>query len=367
MIQKTCELCKRQVNRLFLKKWCHPCFCIDLGRQAIQVIRLEFSSTGVFNQLIFKTCCSDLEQFKVRMRDIAMLARVAEILGDKPIPEPSSWQEVLALSQRLGICYSAEKSPTYKIKCPVLRWGFELKIKGRADKRVKARKNRFELALLDFDPNSRQIIRIYLNQLANNSSPHTILKTNLRLRRFGRYLKSGEGDFLNPPSGTLQAYFDFIKPGIANAHTIRYDLRRFYVWSLKQGHSWVNPFDGWTLPRQSRVCNQCKKTRIFSLNEHLCDSCHGGSQYLKRLDRWVQLYRAPWSYNQDLFDLYIKYLRRSRISASCLVDSRALAELLNEREIPTLRSWRAVVGEARALAVKQNRSFKEGEIGRAHV
>lgn len=352
MNDKFCSECTKKVNELFIRgQWCRPCSRIKLRRQAIASIQLNFSVNlaSPFNQRIFDMCCADLERFKVRMRDIAMLERLANDLTREPIPEPQSWQEVLTLSSRLGIRYSAEGSPTKKIKCPVLRWGLDLKMKAKAQRQADEMVKRFETTLLDYDSKARPFVRAYLEEyLAKSENYQEMVRKNRRLRHFCRYLKSDD-DFLNPQPQAFQAYFKN-QNRITNTLRIKDHLNRFYVWSVSHGHTKIDPFKNWISPRVRKLCARCREMRMFNSNHDICAACRQGLQCLRRLDKLILSHRAVSPYNQHLFDLYIKYIKRSKIDPQHIVATEALIQFLKNRpSMPAIRSWRHVLALSNAL------------------
>lgn len=344
---KTCTLCNKSIKRNFKSNRCRFCYETERNKALIAEIGLNFLAAGVFNDEVFKICLSDLEQFKVMRQDVRMATRVASVLSQEEILKPQIWPEAVALSKKLAIRYSSRP----QIRCPIMRLSHDLE-KNAKDH---APEFRLENNLMAFDSATRHLVRAYFDEVSKaQKSKITIIRMSKCIWRLQRYLNLNGSDLFKPSSTVAQDYFNSLNSeSVANTHKILAQLRRFYHWSITHGLSTINPFEGWYPESMNRVCEKCRKSRVFTENNQLFDVCWNNSLYLARLNLLSQTYQAASPYNQHLFDLYIKYLKRSGIRREYVIATESLIKFLEKKPLPAIRSWHSVTALSKELTREQ--------------
>ena len=341
---------------------CRSCHSTERSTKALHEIRLKFRGAGELNERIFKTYLSDLDKMRLSPIDVKTATRLAETLAVEPLDEIKSWREAWRLAGRLNIRYSNQERYLLRRNDPVLRVARELERAGKipADYRFSTR---YEKALQSFEPETRRRVERYIDE---DGEPEQAQKSKLnraiRLRHFQRYLKGG--DLFNQDPSVARLYFTSLKSRrVTRTHENLMHLRRFFRWSMKQGFSQGNPFENWYPEHLTRTCEKCRKTRRFTGHDRICDRCYAEPSRLKqrgRLERLVQSYHSPSSYNQHLLDLYVRYLKRYTVTAPHLMATQALIEMLQSRPLPAIRSWSDVFSLSEELDRRQGHPPKPG-------
>jgi site-specific recombinase XerD len=336
---KPCSRCKKETQMRFKNDHCRGCYEVTQNEEALRELRHGFVAAGAWNGRIFEACLDDLTRLSVKRQDVKELTRLACILSEEFIPEPQTWREARALASRLAIRYSIHDG---KGSDTILRLAKDLENEGRPIGPDLPHAERFETVFQEFDPTVRKIVWTYLDEITTSrKSRKTTLKSALRLERFEQSLNGGH--LFLPNQDVARAYFDSFNSGVfTTVHEVLTELRRFYRWSIKNGHATENPFEGWYPARLSQPCKTCHKTSIVKNRFQVCDGCYASVIYLAKLDRIVASYRPPSPYNRHVFDLYLKCVRRSFIRAPHIAAARALIEYLEANPVEAVRTWSAL-------------------------
>jgi site-specific recombinase XerD len=326
-------------------------------------IRRDFAAQGTFNKRVFAQLSGDLDSMKkLRRLDIRMLRRVADQLGREEICEPGCWPEARELSRRLAVCYSGSWK-YWHFGCPILKIATDLEKEGRIAPELPFAES-IEKVLRRFDPKTRQVVESYLDGYW--VTPGSRVKLVVTASRIGAlYRFCSGGDLFAVDQAVAQSYVEQLKcKKVSSIHEYRMCLRRFYRWSVKQGLCQNNPFEGWYPKRLTRTCEKCGKTKNFRHNDHLCDQCHAMPVNLAKRDQLIPLiesYLAPSDYNQYLFDLYIRYLKRYVITPKHVVATRALIEFLQSRPLSVIRSWSTIYSLSEELNQRGKSPIPRGD------
>lgn len=354
MSLNACSLCQAPTLKTFKNDRCRGCHEIERNRENTREIQLKFSSASAFNDRIFQACLQELTQFRVQRIDVREVARLASILSHEPMEKPRSWAEARVLSNRLAIRFSNNRTSNNDL---ILRIAEDLEKSGEIKEPDFSLAPRYEKALNLFDPAVREHIEHYLAEIARGQKTRVTALNMIRsLMRLQQFLN---GNIFNPEPEAARAYFKLSPP--INVKTTRRTLvnfKRFYRWSIKQRLTTTNPFESWHPECMIRTCKTCEKTCLFSNHDQVCDACYWDVIYLAKLDRISQSYRTPSSYNQHLFDLYIRYVKRAQIRSRHIILTRALIKYLEANSIPAIRTWYEIKALSNDFSQKQKYSEK---------
>lgn len=102
---------------------------------------------------------------------------------------------------------------------------------------------------------------------------------------------------------------------------------------------WLDRHTSCRTCRQPRgICSECDlDARLVARG--LCYCCYQHGQVSAYLDELEAVFRPKSSYNQEIFALYLKYVRRYRLQYCHKFQVQKLKDLLEHDAWPTLRSW----------------------------
>lgn len=88
-------------------------------------------------------------------------------------------------------------------------------------------------------------------------------------------------------------------------------------------------------------CDQCEKLRMIFVKE-ICLSCHEKSLARVNLDAVEASFRAKLNYNEYIFDLFLRYIRRCQLRSGYVNQAKRLKNFLGVVELPVILSWRQI-------------------------
>jgi hypothetical protein len=319
---------------------------MDHRKKKLREIQLGFKAEGNLNELIFRAYLNDLEQLRLKPMDVKMAATLADTLSRTPLGELKSWRDAWRLAEKLDIRYSNQDRYLQRRHDPVLKVAKELERAGviPADSIFSLR---YERILRSFDPKTRKIIERYTEEMSGHARSLR-LKTKLAaaVRAYARYLEGK--DLFNHDPRLAQTYILElpVKRG-KEVYAQFLTLRRFFRWSVEAGLSSADPYADWS-PKESLMisCEICGKRSRATSHTRLCNSCFSRAEAQASRDglsELVRAFKAPSAYNQHLLDLYVKYLKRHKVTRQHRVSTQALMQWLESRPLPAIRSWSEVM------------------------
>jgi site-specific recombinase XerC len=338
---------------------CRGCHEQAPFKKRLEEIRAGFQAPGETEAQIGDAFFKSLGLQKITAVDIQFASELSTALSREGDLEIRSWADALRISKKLGIRYTTRRRTRYH---PVFAVAEALEKAGKipADYATAAR---LERSLAEFNPVNRPTIERYLDEAVGQGSTQSKMKMAARLLDFERYV-AGENLFDHDPE-CAQAYVRQlpVRQG-KETYSEFMRLRRFFRWSVKEGHLSVNPYADWRpVDRFAIPCEACGKTRTARNHSRLCDTCFQKTSTLLShapLAEIAQSFRAPSAYNQHLFSLYISYLKRHAVLEPHLATTKALMSWLESRPIDAIRSWSEVASLSREFNKEQKQPLLRG-------
>jgi site-specific recombinase XerD len=357
MNRKLCAKCqdpsKKSISSSGL---CRYCCTVKINTQALLKIEKEFKAAGPYNKRLFKLYLEKIRSGYVKNSELPVAKRFSRALIQTALSPFTSWEDAYSLSKKLKIHHAGH--PTQG--CPVIRVARILEQRGELNNRKKelivSRRN----VLLAFDLGTREIIELYLQEISKkHKTKSATLKVALHIKQFYLFTKKENLFAVTPEIAT--AYLDsLVEKSVAEIQDSRVILERFYLWSVEHKKITLNPFGGIIPKHLIRQCRGCRKIKTLRLHETLCAECYLNLRYGGMLSHLILNYKAPSPYNQHLFDLYVKYIRRYRIRGKHIRATKTLSRFLESKALPAILSWTSIVRLSEELKEQQNRPIRGG-------
>ena len=335
----TCQSCHESCI-IFSKKrgLCRRCAVQILNRNAIARLNAGFRPKDAYNRYLFELYLKSLLSRNLKNCDITVAKKWAAYLESNQVAR-FQWGDILDLSENLAIRYSHTPSQG----CPVLRTAYALVKAGELPTRTQEQAIGLRKNIAAFPVNIRPIVEVFKKEIScGRASPNTIRITLGAILRFHQFCSPHE-TLWTATVNTAQRFLEQLPPGVSYYSVHWSILKRFYRWANQAGHCAKNPFEEIVPDRLIRKCSRCGKQRIFRTHSTLCQECYNDRRYRKLLTELKQTFQAKSPYNQQLFDLYTRYIERLMLQSSQHRATLRLKEFLESKEIPVIRSWTNVV------------------------
>ena len=325
-------------------KHCRLCLnCYDgyINSRLLSDLTANFSPVSEYNRVVFDLYVASLKEVVCLGRLIQVAERFKVYLEKHPLPELVEWLQIIGLSEQVNIRYAQTGQ-----FCPIIRVARHLSER----KQLPSIKGYIELSsnLKEFG-DSKSLLQEYFYTLDHLtiSSKLTQFRTLLAYHQNYGILP------INPES--VRSHFEFLDrklPTLSKKNQQFSALRNFYEWLTLKKLATENPGNGLHFIPQKIVCRECGEVRSH-LNHNLCPACHLNIVVGKKLATLEGLFQAASPYNEYLFKLYVKYLRRYHLNYAHTHHSRKMAEFLSSTPVAPVKTWSQII-ELNSLVPNEN-------------
>lgn len=336
-----CSKCKQRASK-YKSGVCAICGQALAARKGFEKVVCNFRTPWKYNQYLFDLYVASRSRGKICFEQFAATRRLADILAKQQIPSFISWFDVYEFSEKVGL----GKTPgNPRKKCPFVLIGRILQSQGLLEKIPKGYP--MYLCYRVVDPGCREYVRKYMNEILRPSHwPEVVLFRLSVIRDFALWLKS---DLLMVTPNQTRGYLleeatRFEAVAFGNRRAI---LCRFYQWAVSRKLCSVNPFESLDLSVLLKTCPRCKKQKLIPDAGTHCRMCANDefcTNYIVGLRS--RLERGP-EYHRYLYDLYLIYISRYRVTHNSATESKKLVDLFTSVEIAPLLSWTDVNSAAK--------------------
>ncbi len=339
MKPKICKTCQG-IEKVRLKRGlCKYCYIKVISREQIEKIEAEFKSPWPYNEYLFKLYTRYVLGRVVTGSDPPVAKKMASILRAMPISKLTHWSQVYELSDEFSIGKSSYKN---KVGCPIAMIGRLID----KDKKLLEKKEGKSLYRIYRCFPERE--KVDLKEFVESSKERlSIAYIILHLRALLKFYQwAGVSLYLVSSEQGLE-YLIFISKslGIIEFREQVHRLKVFYHWAKEKKRIKANPFDvGFSL--WEKLCPSCEKINVVPDGGTFCLRCTQHRKLLKSIEAFGgKLKKAP-PYNQKLFQIYLKYLKRYRVCGHNWSESKVFVQYLKENYVSKLLSWKAINAES---------------------
>ena len=328
-----CRVCHER-RKSYAHGECRRCYTKRINGRAMEKIATEFKPATGYNDKIFKIFLGDFDGRYIKNCDLPVAKKLAGYLATHQLEDILTWTNVYSCSAAAQIRYG--NHPTQG--CPFMRVGRQLERSGVLGRHREARVGQLKRLLADFPEALRPaMVQFYQDVASGHLRTSSALKVLTSVYKFHTTL----GKLLwDANFSDAERFIDANCVYSAAHYTERFrSLNRFYTWAVLKEFCQTNPFAGVEHKHIKRQCSGCGQVHVFWTSDELCDECYKNKMFKKKFASLTGSVALPWSYNQQLLGLYLKYIDRYRIRSHQVRATKLLITFLGAKEIKAMKSW----------------------------
>ena len=322
-----CRLCGGSQTSKNHRYLCVKCYQNRTNSRLLATLASDFVPSSEYNRIIFDLYLTSLKQVAYLTRLIHVSWQFRAYLEQNPLPELTDWLNIFDLSDQLNIRYAQTGQ-----FCPILRVARILE----QQKRLPRRDGYKELSstLKKFGTHE-PLLREYYSSLpaGNIDTSQRRLRTLLSFHEKYGLLPCNQED--------AASYFELLSrkslpPATKNSALTR--LSAFFEWLILKRVVEKNPFAGLRFSAAKIICQGCRQLRSLSRSS-LCLQCYSNGLADKKLLFIEATFVGATAYNDYLFRIYIKSLRRHRLRHHHVNYATKMAEFLTATSVSPIKTW----------------------------
>jgi len=355
---KTCPQCKGESEHRFKRGLCPACYGQIINREQIRRINRNFVTAWPWNLELWQRYFSYLDKKSYIRNSLPSIAqKLSDALAVRELRPFQSWLDVYELHDELCL---GENPLNNGRACPVMMLGILLQREGLLPD--KGYTKQLHIQFKWFSGPDRSAIKAHFDfYFQDNDHRHGLR----RLRYIREFYVLLRGDFLH---ATEDNVLEFLRTVYPQRDTLTFlgqfnAVRGFYRWCLDKGLTSKNPFDLNLGCEFKKICTGCHKMKIVAGADNRCKLCRINDKIIPWIEAYKEKLKSSTVYNQYLFELYLQYIKRYRITLCSLTATNALAQFLAQNQIGPLKSWKDVrqTSEQFCRAVKGSVPISRGD------
>ena len=292
-----------------------------------------------YNQELFDIYLGKVLSGYVKNQEPSIARRLKNTLETVRIEPISSWEDIYNLSSKYKIYYNNSKGLNHG--CPFHRLRQELAKEHGLPERKYQPVGAIEKYIEQFEPQDKKIIEAYIQ---SKKKTHKLKTSTVRhLRCINQFYKWNGRSSLCESSNQVGPYLRSID-SLSVGHYADYhqSLRSFFKWLFDNQYIGSNPFDSLSPKTVKKKCSSCHDVKSFKTNSNTCERCLLIKKNGQVVERVSKSYQIKFSYNQELWSLYAKYLDRFIIKNHHQKVSLGYRHYLSMHTVPTIKNWQDV-------------------------
>jgi hypothetical protein len=308
---------------------CTTCYEYSNNSRILNQLQTSFKPKSLYNEKLFNIFIVSINTTVISSSIIGALRRFKIYLEYNEIPEIKSWIDIYTLSEIAEL----RRSKTGRA-CPFIRLGHQM----AKQELLPQKKSHYEYYLnLKSLGQHRNLVEEYLKQLKTKSFSNQLR----RLRLISNYHLCCDliSEFHDPIK-----FFSEIKSRSASvAYQRQYwvVLNSFYSYLQATNKIAHNPFSELTIESKIDTCKSCKKTRAI-VRRNLCHQCIDHQSAAPKISEIESKFSSATLYNDYLFKLYLKYIRRYHLNYDIVRQTQKLSEFLSKNSIAPIINWNQI-------------------------
>jgi len=334
---RVCAQCLK-MKPVFRNRICVRCYHGNTTKKRFDKIVADFRAPSKYSRFLFDLWVEHRKSMRIEFQHIKPTLKLITAL-QRPVEPFRSWFDLYAFSHEVGIGKFGDRRG-----CPFILIGKLLEKRGLLERSPKCYS--FFRGYLAFQQVDRSIIREYTEtMLRKEYHLDTALKRLLMLAEFAKWTNAGV--FL-PASDKINGYVSAMAAR-TDALVFRENLTvlaRFYEWCVRKSHCSANPFRSFDFTLYRRLCPRCEKVKVIPRPSTECRLCIVDRRMISYIESFRKELPGEPSYHHYLFDVYLRYIKRYRVTHTSWIESKSFLKLLMGREISPLLSWEHIDRES---------------------
>jgi site-specific recombinase XerD len=340
-----CQNCG-ELKKIYHNEQCRRCCSVQWNTRSLRKIAKDFKPASDYNKYLFRLYLKIFDKNYIKNSELPVAKKLAQYMSKVPVLEIKSWDDVHEISSQAKIHYA--NVPTQG--CPFIRLGRILeqlkKIEARQSSRVMQRKNLFAQFR---DPKTKDIVQQFYDQIRDG---HKATSSSLKvIKSVQIFFENIDAPWKAASKNDAQKFIEKKLKSYGSAHyteRVR-SIARFYAWAKEKQIVKINPFENLVHDHLIKNCKSCEKRKPLWTSNEYCDLCYKNRQYQIKLKRICNEANFGSDYNQYLFDLYLKYIRRYLLRKCHLVATEKLISFLKQKGLRPILNWADVLEARRSF------------------
>lgn len=302
-------------------------------RKLLKDLCLSFTSQNKYNNFLFNI------YFKHRINKTALDYRYVEpsicllkYLQSYTVSEIKNWFDVYELS------FTAKIGPHFNRKeCPIVYLGHILEKENHIIYREKSYP--IFLCLQTFAPESREVIKRYFFNYLKKS--HHIDTALYWLKIIQDYGKTINGDLSTATTENIQHYLKTQSQTLPTNELKKHRnvLNKLICFLQNESSLALSHLEKINSQLFYQPCIRCQKSKFCSDYDRKCILCINDDILFGFISSMKTKISSQKIYNQYIFDCYLIYIKRYRVTHNAWAESKVFVHLLNEYDFVPFKTW----------------------------